>query len=365
MLFGYETVSYDYADYGKYFWQEWNKGKSFSTAFLDASWHLSHRQAPSVVACGATRDEAKHRVFNERLFSWAAVSHNWWWWRWYNAASAASGVRSLSQTLPSESLIAELEPNLVDGDYVNRILRKHDVRISLPKEVAATPEGVFALKEGDLMIAFEKDGSYELQLARPNIENHDQISMSKAMRIAEDFVRQHGLDQGDLIFDCIMFANEGGGSDTGSGQIEGPYVTQTVVQFTQQINGLPVLLPGKGSISVAIDNDGKVTGIKNSTRIVTGLTGRLKDTALAPEEEAPIGGLGEPEQMLAEAWQRQMKNWVISGRLPVQYKVVPGTYEIGYAIKGNEAVLVARNDIEVDCGQGYLKRYSLEVPIIA
>jgi hypothetical protein len=42
---------------------------------------------------------------------------------------------------------------------------------------------------------------------------------------------------------------------------------------------------------------------------------------------------------------------------------VPGTYEIGYAIKENEAILVARNDIEVDCGGGYLKRYSIEVPV--
>jgi hypothetical protein len=58
-----------------------------------------------------------------------------------------------------------------------------------------------------------------------------------------------------------------------------------------------------------------------------------------------------------------MKDWIVKGRMPVQYTIVPGTYEIGYAIKGNEAIFVAWNDIEVDCGDGYLKRYSMEVPI--
>lgn len=58
-----------------------------------------------------------------------------------------------------------------------------------------------------------------------------------------------------------------------------------------------------------------------------------------------------------------MKDWVVRGSMPVQYKIIPGTYEIGYAIKENEAILVAKNGIEIDCGNGYLKRYSVEVPI--
>ena len=50
--------------------------------------------------------------------------------------------------------------------------------------------------------------------------------------------------------------------------------------------------------------------------------------------------------------------------MPVGYTTIPGTYEIGYVIKGNEAIVVAKNDIEVDCGNGYFKRYSIEVPIL-
>jgi len=362
MLFGYETGSVDNPNYGSAFWTQWNKGKSFSTAFLDASWYdISNRQAPAVVACGATKDEAKNRVFNERKLYWGAVSHNWWWWRWYYAASSATADRALNQDLPSEIMIAELQPRVVDGNYVNNILAKHNVGIGLPKEVQAGPDGIFSIQEGDMRIAFEGDGSYELQFTRPNLENTDQISMQKAVNTAQDFVQQHGLDQEGLTFDRIMLSNEGGGEE--EGPIEGPYVNETVIQFTQQINGIPVLLPGKGCVSVTVDNDGTVTNLKNSTRSIDRLTERLKNAPAAPDEETPIGDFSDPEQLLAEAWQEHMKDWIVKGRMPVQYTIVPGTYEIGYAIKENEAILVARNDIEVDCGGGYLKRYSIEVPI--
>ena len=68
MIFGFETVSYDNANYGSYFFEEWNKNKSFSQAWLDASWRIAHDQGPTAAACGATQAEAQDRLFNERLF---------------------------------------------------------------------------------------------------------------------------------------------------------------------------------------------------------------------------------------------------------------------------------------------------------
>lgn len=362
MLFGYETVSYDYPNYGSAFWNQWNKGKSLSTAFLDASWYnVNIHQAPAVMACGATKEEAINRVFNERYLSWGSVSTKWWWWRWYNAASSATAARALNQKLPDEIMVAEIQPQEVDGNYVNSILTKHNIGIGLPKEVMAGPNGIFFVKEGDRQIAFEGDGSYEIQFGQPNLENKNQISMRKAMNIANDFVQQHGLGIDGITFDRIMLSNEGGGEKE-TEQIEGPYVNETVVQFTQQINGIPVLLPGKGCVSVTVDNDETVTNLKNSVKSIKRLTEHLKNSSAAPEEERPIKD-SDPEQLLVEKWQEHMKDWIVKGRMPVQYTTVPGTYEIGYAIKGNEAILVAKNDIEVDCGGGYLKRYSVEVPL--
>jgi hypothetical protein len=53
MMFGYETTSVDDPNYGKFFWDEWKKGKTFARAFLDASWRISHDQVPVVMAAGA------------------------------------------------------------------------------------------------------------------------------------------------------------------------------------------------------------------------------------------------------------------------------------------------------------------------
>jgi len=364
MLFGYETVSYDYPDYGKYFWEEWNKNKSFSTAFLDASWRISHRQAPAVVACGATKDEAINRLFNERIFEWGAVSRNWWWWRWYNVATSATFARPLNQKLPSQLLVAELEPARVDGNYVRSILSKYSLGIGMPQEVLASPDGSFSLKEGNQRLSFESDGSYEIQFSQPNRNNTEPISLQRATNIAQDFVQQHGLDPQGLLLDGIRLACEAGGSEEVSGQVEGPYTTETMVEFTQAINGLPVLLPGKGSLSVSIDNDGTVTGIRNSTRRIARLLDRPKNSPMAPGTETPLEASLDPQRLLTDAWSEQMRNWIIRGKMPVSYTVVPGTYEIGYALKGNEAILIARQDIEVDCGSGYQKRYAIEVPLL-
>jgi hypothetical protein len=363
MLFGYETVSYDDPDYGRYFWKHWRKGKSFSSAFLDASWEISHRQAPSVVACGATRDEAINRIYYERNFYWGKVSTNWWWWRWYNAATTATASRNPNQELPSELLIAKLEPVLVDGQYVKNILAKHDIGIGLPRQVLAGPDGVFSVKEGDIRIALEGDGAYEVQFAEPNLDNEDQISMHKAQNIAQDFIDQHGLDYEGLTFDRIMLSQEGGESEK-DGQSEGPFVTETIIQYTQLINDLPVLLPGKGSVSVVIDNDGTVTGIKNSTHRIKDLIESYRTVPEPPEKNKQRPSSLDPLELLDDIWQERMKEWIIKGKMPLGYQTVPGSYEIGYAIKGNEAQLVARRDIEVECDKGIFKRFALEVPIL-
>jgi hypothetical protein len=363
MLFGFETTSVDNPNYGKWFWDEWNKNKSFSTAWLDASWRISHHQAPAVTACGTTADEAKNRVYNERLFYWDTVSHNWWWWRWYNAATTATSVRSLNQSLPDNLLVARLEPRIVDGLYVQRVLSDHNLGIGLPREVRSGRGGVFILKEGDISVAFEADGSYEIQFALPNMDNTNQISMQRAVSVAEDMVRQQGLRE-DLIFDRIRLTYEAGGCDVGTGERKGPYITETTVQFTQRINGLPVLLPGKGGVCVSIDNDGNVTRLSNSTRAVNTLSNKFKSSMAAPEEETPLGRDLNPEARIYDTWQQRMKDWVVRDRMPRKWSPVPGTYEIGYAIKGNDAILAARQEFEVDFGGGYFKRYSVEVPLV-
>jgi hypothetical protein len=377
MLFGFETTSWDSPNYGSAFWKHWNMGKSLSTAWLDASWYdVAHDQAPSVVACGSNAQEAQDRLFNERYFYWDHVSNDWWWWRWYYAATAAIATRELNRALPKELLVAELKPIDINEQYVRGVLERCNIEMKLPSDVMATRDGIFHLKEGATRIAFGSEGTYELQLAQPNLSNRDHISLNKAKSIAHEAVKRYGLSEGiSLTFDRIRLAAEGGSSREEAGHIEGPYITETTVQFRQVINRLPVLTQGTGEVSISIDNDGTVTGLHCGIRPVERLVDHPKNTTSTPSEEGPVAkprarDVTGYEQMLAEEWTKRLASWVIRGKAPLQYTVVPGSTEIGYDIRGNEAILVARRAVEVELGNepdtnvSYKKRYWVMAPIL-
>jgi hypothetical protein len=370
MLFGFETVSWDDPNYGKFFWEEWNKEKSLSTAWLDASWRIAHDQAPSVVACGATAAEAQNRLYNERHLSWEHVSQNWWWWRWYYAATAALATRDPSRALPKQLLVAELAPVRVDDRLVRGVIDRIGVSLRVPDEVTASRDGSFVLREGSARVAFGGDGSFEAQIASGNAFNRQQLDVTQAGSIAQDALRRYGLDREvALTFDRVRLSAEGGGSTGASGRMEGPYVIGTTVQFRQVINDLPVLTPGVGEVRISIDNDGTVTGVQSSTRAVAQLHDRPRNTTNAPLQEGPIARANVTEdagyeRLLAAEWRKRLTAWVVRGEAPAQYTIVPGSTEIGYDIRGNQAIIVARRAIEVDLGRGYRKRYWLTVPII-
>jgi hypothetical protein len=370
MLFGFETVSWDDPNYGKYFWEEWNKGKSLSAAWLDGSWRIAHDQAPSAVACGATAAEAQNRLYNERFLSWDHVSQSWWWWRWYYAAAAALATRDAIRSLPKQLLVAELAPARPDDRLVRSVIDRLGLPLRVPDEVTASRDGSFVLRDGSARIAFGGDGSFEAQVSSGNAFNRQQLDLSQATSIAQDAVRRYGLDRDvGLTFDRVRLSAEGGGSAGGTGRMEGPYVTATTVQFRQVINELPVLTPGAGEVRVTVDNDGTVTGVQSSVRPVARLNDRPRNTTNTPLQDGPIARAdinedGGYERLLAAEWRKRLAAWVVRGEAPAQYTIVPGSTEIGYDIRGNQAIIVARRAIEVDLGRGFRKRYWLTAPII-
>lgn len=366
MLFGYESTSVDSPNYGKYFWEEWNKGKPLSTAFLDASWRIHQGQSPAVVACGADKDEAKNRLYTEREFHWEHVSTDYWYWRWY---TADDNTRDPNYTFPKDMMIAELQPVEVDEQYVRSVVNLYNVEVKLPGEVVATREGIFSLKEGDIRAAFGENGLYEVKMAKPNLSNTEQISLRKARSLADKAVKEYSLDKEvGLTFDRVRLEGEGGGTKD-EREREGPYMTGTTVQFKQVINGLPVLTPGAGEVTVSIDNDGVVTGVHASTRFIDKLTDRPKNTIATPLDE---GFLCRPraedmegcEELLKKEWKKLVSLWKARGKAPEKYAAVPGFTEIGYDIQGNEAVLAARQVMEVDFGDSYHKLYWVVTPLL-
>lgn len=366
MLFGFETVSWDNPNYGTFFWEEWNKNKSFSTAWLDASWRIAHDQAPSAVACGATAQEAQDRVFNERYFYGAQVSKDWWWWRWYNATRA---VREPQRTLPKSLLIARLQPVAAELPSPRALAERFEMEVNIPNEPNGAQRGSFCTVAGDRSIAYGRNGSLDVQLRKPNLTNRMPIGTRQATTRAQELVRRYGLDeQIPLAVDRVMLPSEGGGTASGSGQVEGPYTTGTIVQFRQIINGLPVITPDAGTVRITLDNDGNATNVHSSVRAIEQLSDRPMSTTSMPmpggaTTPQKVSDPGNYEEKLAAEFSKQLASWAVKGQMPLEFTTVPGSTEIGYDIRGNEAVLIARKAVEVEFGKGYRKRYWVTAPL--
>ena len=371
MLFGFETTSWDDPNYGRNFWNHWRRGESFSSSWLNGSWDIAHDQAPAVVACGATAEESKNRVFNERYFDCGAVSHNWYWWRWYDAAKA---VRELELALPKHMLIARLQPVVAAVPSARAVADRFQLDMTFPSVGVAGPDRGYRVTDGDKRISYSNDGSLDVQMAKPNLANRQEIPMQRASTLAQDAVRRYGLDElAPVVPDRILLARDSGGRSDGSGQLEGPYTSATVVQYRQVINGLPVITPGLGTVRITVDNDGAVTNVHSSVRAIERLSDRAMSPSDMPEPPGVVAAPGalapEPsdprdyEQKLAATFGKQLSLWAVKGWMPLAFTTVPGSTEIGYDIRGNEAALIARKAVEVDFGSGYRKRYWVTTPL--
>ena len=393
MIFGFETTSWDNANYGKFFWEEWNKGKSFSTAWLDASWRIAHDQGPTVTACGATQQEAQDRLFNERYFNGAQASRDWWWWRWYTAASAA---RTAQRKLPRELQLANLRPLAASTIEPARVAD----RFGFASDGAgARRDGSFSVRDGERYVARDASGGLSVRLVMPNQDNHTPLALGRARGLAEDAIRQFSLDTGNaLIFDRAIHAASAGGTTRGSGQLEPTRTTETIFQFRQLINGVPVISPGAGTVRVGVDNDGQITRLHSGVREVEELTARARTRPPHPLHEGvrpasapamptgPNGVAGGPgalsgngatgpaapagpaahddiDAILAPAVAQRMRELMGRGGTIVGVAAVPGTAEIGYDFKGDAAELVARKGIEIDFGGGFRKRYWVQTTL--
>jgi Family of unknown function (DUF6345) len=363
MIFGFETISYDNANYGRWFWEEWNKNKSLSSAWLDSSWRISHDQTPTAVACGATQAEAADRVFNERLLYGDRASKDWWWWRWQGAVSAAAAVTSV----PADRHEAQLAPAHLSAQALFD-------RFEFGGPVES--DGSARAGSGDRTLVRSPDGSFSANLKSPNLDNHNAPTAAAARSAADNLISRLAL-AGDttLVLDRIIQQYAAGGTAKGSGEMADVRTTETIIQYRQTINGVPVISPDGGKLRVAVDNDGNVTRIDSALRGVTGLsagTGRSAPRQPEPEGKVRLRHDQEPspepqaayEAALMRVANAQLRRLVAAGGDgPVSVAAVPGTTEVGYAIQGSDARLIAARGIEVDFGNGYRKKYRIETPL--
>ncbi|CAN5586975.1 DUF6345 domain-containing protein [soil metagenome] len=367
MMFGYETLSIDSPSYGSFYWEGWNSGQSLSTAWLEASWRIAHNQAPVVVACGETVEEAQNRLWNERMLEWGHVSTNWWWWRWYDAVTDRGAIRSANLALPETFAIAVLTPRELNNDLVEAANQRFGLRLSLSDCLERAAQEGFVVEQGGTRLSIAANGDLHISFAQPNLANRTPLETERAIDLARETIGRFGFDRDvELVFDQVRLEYEAGQSRDDREKREGPFLTGTSVQFKQVINGLPVTTPGTGQVMISLDNDGAVTDIRSSLREVAYLSERPRKNTGAPNEGVPSYPLATDEagyeRLLDRAWAKQSEIWA-SGPKPVGYATVPDSTEVGYEIDGNNAYIAARRQIEVDFGGGYKKRYWVTAPI--
>jgi hypothetical protein len=352
MLFGFETTSVDDPNYGKFFWQQWNKPSPFWQAWCDASWRISHGQAPSVVAVGADQADATNRLYNERLLYWNHVPRNWYQWVWYNAARGARAQRDRSLRLPDEALIAELRPVEITESRVRALADR------------------YGMDPGDPMLGMRAAGGHEVRLSEPQPEDPTEAPpLSRARALADDAVAEYGLNETvELAFDQIRHTMTAGASTKDRDHVAAPRAIETTVQFRQVINGLPTVGADLGLVQVSFGNDGRLTRIVDTTREIDRLSDRPLTTTTSPGENGsiarPRSADAGPERLLNDAWGRQFQRLAARGTAPQATTPVPGTTEIGYELGSDKARLVARREVEIDFGDGLATRYVVTAPIL-
>ena len=255
MVFGYETDSIDSSNYGKFFWQEWNKGKTLTRAFLDASWRISTGQSPAVVAFGSDQSDATSRLDNERKLAWGAVGNNWGQWRWYFARSVASSLRSVPIELLSQNqgMVYQVVPKSNTDGEIAEIARAFGINVEGANQGQERPFGVRALETEGASLVVEPNGNFELLIKgaasedTSDVQVSDDDLISRAQEIAEQssFIRSHEFEVG-LIRDL----NENGGSE---GLQDMPNVVEKTVVFDQLIDGLPFIDPEAGHLEITFD----------------------------------------------------------------------------------------------------------------
>jgi len=353
MLFGYETTSVDDPNYGKWFWEEWRKGKTFARAFLDASWRISHNQVPVVMAAGANQNEAVSRLNTERFFSKAPVAKGWYQWQWIGTLPARS--------FASKTSIPRSLNGLVLGSKFARDeqLSKLASAVGLPRQSASSilfdPQGNRTLESKQAQVSVNDQGALNVHFGKPNVHNASLLNEKKAVAIAQRLIRDLHLNKGiELTLGNIRHCFTCGGTMNGSGTLDKPSAIETIVQFRQSHNGVESVNSDHGLIAVAIDNDGKVVNLYDSTKTVLGESDKSPSNDASPRD--PAGASASNTEAMFE---KKVRRIIGAG----EGKSSVLREKVGYDFSGNLATVVHQKDVEVNFEKELKKRYKIRVPV--
>ena len=361
MIFGYETTSVDHPHYGKYFWQEWKKGKTFARAFLDASWRISHSQVPVAMAVGSHRADAINRLNNERFFSKTSVNKGWYQWQWIGTLPTRSF--SYTRRKPKKLNALTLDKNLFDDKRMSRIAQK----VGVPKRSAGTikfdEDGNRAINSRKAKLHVNREGTLNIYFGKGNIKNTNLLDESKAIKKAQKLIRDLDFDKGmELKLGHIRHRFISGGSMKGSGRLDDPAPVETIVQFRQCHAGVECVNSDHGLIAVCIDNDGSINNVYNSTREILGEASKPKSIIKPPPEKTKIAASDTEKQFEKAIRGIVSRRSNSNARAYKKTKVL--NEKVGYDLSGNLGLVVRQRDIDVDTGSDLRKRYKIRLRVM-
>jgi len=269
MMFGYETPSIDSPNYGQYFWEEWNKGKSLSAAFLDTSWRICRGQTAAVLAFGATQREAETRMDSERFLSPEPAGSNWAAWRWYTEEKKAIEYPAEAMGGPTKVRTYETKTRGNSDAEIQGLAQTVGIMVTSPDTVEPRPFGMRAIRTKGLALTVDPDGDYELALTTKPAqqasaigEDGDEELIERARRMVAEFDLAGGSE---YRFAMIRYTHACAGSQNAPDG--NPRTVEKTVVFDQIVEGVPFIDPDAGHIEITFDAvTGQARRFRNSIR---------------------------------------------------------------------------------------------------
>lgn len=338
MIFGYDTTSVDDANYGKYFWEEWSKGKTLAQSFLDASWRISNHQTPVAMAFGATTAEAGNLRNTERTLNWGAVSANAASWSWYNAQPAVSKQQPAAMAVFEKAAQAgvytiEAQDNGIEA--VSNLAGKFGINVEQEGMVQNRPFGLKAVRTNGANLIVEANGNYEMTfkqsvqrgVAGAAVENDTLFAR------ASNVVNELGLSANQQIEASFIRTLNEASSSQGNEPSQARVIEKTVI-FDQVVGELRFNDPEAGHIEVSFDaQTGQVTRLRST----------LKKLAMAQQSEGTV--TTHSVETARAAALGKVKSAAQIENTDTRFEIVAGSESIGYSMVNGKATPVYRVQI--------------------
>jgi hypothetical protein len=363
MLFGYETTSVDDPNYGKFYWEEWRKGKPFARSFLDASWRISHNQVPVVMASGSNQSEAINRLNYEKYFTRTPASKGWYQWQWIGTLPTKSFVlkKELPKSLKLNALVFGADK--FDDQTLSKIAKSAGFTKSDAETILFDEDGIRTIDSKKIRLTVNAEGALNIHYGNPNFENKVLISENKAVEIAREKIDDLGFNKNiELKLGDIRHVFTGGGTTEGSGKADEPYPLETIVQYRQSHKDIESINSDHGLIAINIDNDGKITNIYDSTRAIVGETEKPRSIIAPPPEKSKSADVNLEKQFERTIFRIMNRNESKNAGIGSKTNIL--REKAGYDFSGNMGLIVTQRDFEVELDNNFRKRYKIRVPMM-